>query len=165
MKSQVLISQLAGRPVYSAQGRQPPLHAWGLQERLLPQHQGDSKEVLVAAPFLSKACFALEQALNPSFHAATLRHLLKLDSQLCKEQQRVLQSSLFWHSLLQQQLKVPPPCSALAAAAAQPISKHTILTAQGTRTAQPDGDTRAPRRHFVSEEQPPSSSHNSPPPH
>lgn len=127
------------------------------------QHKEDSKEMLVADPFLSKTCFALEQALNPPFR------LLQVESQLGKEQQRVFQSSLFWLLLLQQ-LKVPPPCSALAAPAArppttvtQPISKRMILTAQGTGTAQPEGDTIVPRRHLVGEEQPPSTSHNCPP--
>jgi len=119
--------------------------------------------VLAAAPFLNKTCFALEQALNPSSHAATSQYLLQLSSQLCKEQQRDFQSSLVRLSLLQQLLKVPPPRSALAAppaqppvhnhrcttTGAQPIGKHPTPTAEGTQPAQPEGDTAAPRRHFV----------------
>lgn len=93
------------------------MHAWKLQESLLLQHKEDSKEMLVADPFSSKTCFIFEQALNPSFH------LLQLESQPGKDQQRVFQSSLFWLLVLHQ-LKVPPPCSALAAPAAQPPSHN-----------------------------------------
>lgn len=53
MKSQVLIGQLAGLPVYQAQGKQPPLSAWGSRALEFPAAaQGDNKEVLVAPPSL-----------------------------------------------------------------------------------------------------------------
>lgn len=91
MKSQVLIRQLAGSACVPGTGQTASRACRGLRERVPPQH---TTKVSVAAPILSKTCFALEEALNPSLHAATLQSLLKLDSELCKEQQRVFRSSL-----------------------------------------------------------------------
>lgn len=65
-------------------GQISPVGASGHQERLLLQHRGDN-EALVAAPFVRKTYFPLEQASKPS-HTVTLEYFSKPESELCREQ-------------------------------------------------------------------------------
>lgn len=134
------------------------MHAWGLWEQLLLLHRGD-KEVLVAVPFLSKACFLLKPALKP-FLMLYITVSSQTESQPCREQQ-VLQESLSEQSFLALTAAAAPSTPTLQLL----LHNHHSTTRKQTHNTHCSGSKdisateqhhSSMERHFVGEERPPS---------